>query len=91
MAAAIVDILIVILSFMFLVMEVRGAVYFKQHVYQLYSAEVPRWQKFKQIVKFLWNNLSYFHYLFTLILSILSLFNPFFDALLLIVELNRRS
>lgn len=31
------------------------------------------------------------HYLIIIILSILTIFNPFFDAILLLVELNRRS
>ena len=40
---------------------------------------------------FLWRNLTYFYYGVIVIITILSMFNPFFDALLLIAELNRRS
>lgn len=43
------------------------------------------------IVAFMWDNLTYFHYVVALFLCVLTIFNPFFDAVLLLVELYRRS
>jgi hypothetical protein len=36
-------------------------------------------------------NLDYLHYFFTMLLAVLGIFNPFFDSLVLVLELFRRS
>lgn len=79
------------LSLLFLILEVKGAIYFREHMQEIYHADLTRFQKIKLVAKFIWDNLTYFHYFVTLMLCILTIFNPFFDAVLLMVELYRRS
>lgn len=79
------------LSFIFLIFEARGAIYFREHIKKLINSNLPTVKKGIEIVKFVLNNLTYMHYFVTLVLCILTIFNPFFDAILLLVELYRRS
>jgi hypothetical protein len=42
-----------ILSFFFLMLEIRGAVYFKEHIAFIVKSKTTKLEKFKEIAKFL--------------------------------------
>lgn len=58
---------------------------------RIYESDLPLKEKLREGGKFVWENLAYFHYLIVLVMALLAMFNPFFDAIILILELNRRS
>jgi len=73
-----------IMSVVFFVLEIYGAVYIKDAVRKILDAEATRWQKTVAIAKLMYNNLSYLYYMFAFIILLFGVFNPFFDAIILV-------
>lgn len=48
------------------------------------------WKKFVAFFKLLYDNLSYLYYYLTTIVLFLSLFNPIFDSIILIIEMFKQ-
>lgn len=82
---------IIILSFIFLLLEIRGAVYMQETIGGIIESNVKTMEKVKAILSLFFDNLGYMHYSFLVVLAVLSIFNPIFDSIILILELFRRS
>lgn len=83
-AKAILLVISILLSLIFFGLEIRGAVYMKEAITKIVESKYTTWEKTKSILKLVNDNPSYLYYFFAFIVLILSLFNPFFDAVLLV-------
>ena len=84
--------LILLFSLIFFVLEMKGAEYLRLAFEKIVSnPKLNCFQKFVEEVYLCFTNLSYFHYLWIFIFGILACFCPFFDSIILIMELYRRS
>lgn len=80
-----------IMAVIFFALEIKGAVYMKEAIAKLLNSDFTVWQKTRVISKLTYDNLSYFYYLLAFVLLILGVFNPFFDAVILVAELFKRN
>ena len=88
---AIILILIILFGLAFLYLEIKGAVYMRQTIENIMESKFTKFEKMSVIVELFIDNLDYLHYLFVVFLTIMGIFNPFFDSLVLVLELFRRS
>ena len=73
-----------VMAAVFFGLEIYGAVYMKDAVTKIVEGDATRWEKTVAVAKLFWNNLSYLYYFFAFIILIFSVYNPFFDAIILV-------
>lgn len=73
-----------IMAAVFFGLEIYGAVYMKDAVSKIVESDATKWEKTVAVGRLLWNNLSYLYYFFAFIILIFSVYNPFFDAIILV-------
>jgi hypothetical protein len=79
-------------SLTFYIYEIIGAVYLKRKIKEITSDDkLSFFGKFKELAKLTYNNLGYNYYLLTSILLLIAMFCPFFDTILLIIELFKQN
>lgn len=79
-------------SVTFFVFEIIGAVYIKRKMREIHNdPALTRWDGFKAHLILIFNNIGYYYYFFTSAILIIGMFSPFFDTILLIVELFKQN
>jgi hypothetical protein len=72
------------MAVVFFGLEINGAVYMKDAVTKIVESDATKWEKTVAVARLVWNNLSYLYYFFAFVILIFSVYNPFFDAIILV-------
>ena len=78
-------------SLFLLVNEWTGAMYMIDETKKLFNRPLSKTQRFTELMKLLYRNLSYLYYFLTTLVLFLGMFNPIFDSIILVIELFKQS